>query len=232
VGFVVENFGQSKLAERFGIRRYPAIFVDDVLIAKPYDFGFFGEGEKAGRYNPWLAAESHEKFKKDLKRMIDLILAGKKEDVVRERESNESPQEVLSLPSFEIKDLAGDALTPDQLRGRIVLVEFWATWCPPCHSTLERLGGLEQSYVDKLAILAIAVESPEDKVRELAGNLSRGIHWVIATPELGRAFGDVTAVPTMFLFDRDGKIAGLWFGAPSDLEEQVANKLVELTGNH
>ena len=46
VTFVNENFGASKLAERFGVQRYPAVFVDDVLIARPRDFGYFGEGGK------------------------------------------------------------------------------------------------------------------------------------------------------------------------------------------
>ena len=41
-GFVSENYGESKLAKRFGVTRYPAIFVDDVLVATPNDFGFYG----------------------------------------------------------------------------------------------------------------------------------------------------------------------------------------------
>ena len=52
VKFVNENFGSSPLAERFGVQRYPAVFVEDVLIARPRDFGFFGEGEKDGRSVP------------------------------------------------------------------------------------------------------------------------------------------------------------------------------------
>ena len=44
--FVSENYGDSKLARRFGVTHYPAIFVDDVLVATPSDFGFYGKGEK------------------------------------------------------------------------------------------------------------------------------------------------------------------------------------------
>ena len=72
VTFVSENFGASKLAERFGVTRYPAVFVEDVLVARPTDFGFFGEDEKAGRYTPWRNAENQAKFKADLTRMVEL----------------------------------------------------------------------------------------------------------------------------------------------------------------
>ncbi len=77
--FVAENFGESKLAKQNGVTRYPAIFVNDVLVATPKDFGFFGrgEGEESGRYAPLKSAASHERFRADLSRMITLLLAGR-----------------------------------------------------------------------------------------------------------------------------------------------------------
>jgi len=62
------------------VTRYPAIFVDDVLVAKPKDFGFYGKGEGSGdgRYTPLRSATSHEPFRADLSRTIALVLAGKK----------------------------------------------------------------------------------------------------------------------------------------------------------
>ena len=76
--FVVENYGDSELARRYGVTRYPAIFVDDLLVATPYDFGFYGNDgalKSGGRYAPLQTAASHERFRADLTRMIDLILA-------------------------------------------------------------------------------------------------------------------------------------------------------------
>ena len=84
VNFVSENFGASKLAERFGVKGYPAVFVDDVLVASPREFGYFGEVEGTGRYAPWRNAASQAKFRDDLARMVKLILAGKKSVVSRE----------------------------------------------------------------------------------------------------------------------------------------------------
>ena len=229
VTFVSENFGASKLAARYGVKGYPAVFVDDVLVAVPRDFGYFGEVEGSGRYAPWRDAANQAKFKADLVRMIDLILAGKK-DVVSQEHAGVSgaAHELAALPAFKLMDLAGHPLSTDQLAGRVVLVEFWATWCPPCRSTLEWLGELKRKYGDNLAIVALAVESPEAGVRSTVGALNEDLHWGIADASTAAAFGDITSVPTMFLFDRAGKTARVLYGAPPDLHETAEKTLAEL----
>lgn len=228
--FVSENFGASKLAERYGAKGYPAVFVDDVLVACPRDFGYFGEVEGVGRYAPWRNASNQAKFKTDLTRMVDLILAGRKDVVSREHAGDRAGlQEIARLPKFTLADLAGHPIAAEQLAGRAVLVEFWATWCPPCRSTLAWLGELKQKYGDRLAVVALAVESPEDQIRSTAGSLSAGLHWAIADAATAQAFGDITSVPTMFLFGRDGKTARVLYGAPPDLHEQAGKVLDELT---
>jgi thiol-disulfide isomerase/thioredoxin len=226
VTFISENFGASKLAERYGVKGYPAVFVDDVLVAVPRDFGYFGEVEGTGRYAPWRNANNQEKFKTDLSRMIDLILAGKKDIVAQEHASTSgAAHEISALPQFKVTDLAGHSLTSDQLAGRVVLVEFWATWCPPCRSTLEWLGQLKQKYGDNLAIVGMAVESPEDKIRSTVSTLSPEIRWAIADAPTAQGFGDITSVPTLFLFDRSGKTAHVLYGAPPDLHQQAEKSL-------
>ena len=222
----IENFGESKLAERFGIKRYPAVFVDDVLVAKPNDFGFFGAGENPGRYTPWLDSKSHEKFKQDLARMIDLALAGKEDALRAERATSDAPEEIAAIPQFSLTDLAGKPLTSGEVAGRVVVVEFWATWCPPCHDTLAWLGKLPDAYGNKVAVLALAVESPEDAVRKTVSTLDPNIRSAVATPEVSRAFGDVIAVPALFVFDSSGKTMGTLLGAPPDLHESI-RKLIE-----
>ena len=226
VTFVSDNFGASKLADRFGVKGYPAVFVDDILVACPRDFGYFREKIGLGRYAPWQNADNQAKFKADLTRMIDLILAGKKDSALRESEAT-SPalNPLMTLPKLELRDLNGQPLTSEQLAGRAVLVEFWATWCPPCRSTLDWLGQLKTKYGDKLAILALAVESPEDQIHSVAASLSPALRVGIADAATAEAFGNITSLPTLFLFDRSGKTARVVYGAPPDLHTQVAEVL-------
>jgi thiol-disulfide isomerase/thioredoxin len=227
VTFVNENFGASKIAERYGVKGYPAVFVDDVLVAAPRDFGYFGEVEGHGRYAPWQKAESQAKFVADLTRMIDLILAGKKDVVRRERAGTQnSMMPLATLPRLTLTDLSGHTFASDQVSGRIVLIEFWATWCPPCRSTLGWLAGLRHQYGDNVAVIALAVESPEGKVREVAQSLSPDLRWAITDARTAVAFGDITSVPTLFLFDRSGKAARVFYGAPPDLHQQ-AEKVID-----
>lgn len=227
--FVVENYGESELAKRFGVTRYPAIFVDDVLVATPSDFGFYGnaKGAAQGRYAPLKSAASHERFRADLTRMIGLILAGRKE-AARAQAAPAKPEGIAALPDVTITDLDGKALPRADLAGRPVLVELWATWCPPCRGTLSWLGELKQRYGDRLAVVAIAVESPEADVRKLVGELGIPLVWTIGTPELVRSFGDVSAVPTLLLFDGEGRAAGAFYGAPPGLHAEAEARLAAL----
>jgi thiol-disulfide isomerase/thioredoxin len=228
---VVENYGDSELAQRFGVTRYPAIFVDDVLVAKPKDFGFYGKGEGSGdgRYTPLKSASSHELFRSDLSRMLRLVLSGRKEEARAGAAVPDGP-ELAAIPAFRLTDLDGRPLGPDDVRGHALLVEFWATWCPPCRPTLSWLGELRRRHGDKVAVLAVAIESEEADVRRLRDQTKLPLRWAMGTPEVARSFGDVTAVPTLLLFDREGKAAGSWFGAPPSLHADVEAKLESLLG--
>src|SRR5262245_50719573 len=162
--------------------------------------------------------------------MVDLMLAGRK-DVAR-RESagatagaTAASPGIAALPALSLTDLSGRPLTAADLAGRVVLVEFWATWCPPCRSTLDWLAGLERAHRERIATVALAVESPESEVRSTGASIGPGLSAAVADEATARAFGDITSVPTLFVFDRQGRTAGVTYGAPPDLHEQVGRTL-------
>ena len=176
------------------MKGYPAVFVDDILVAAPREFGYFGEVEGSGRYAPWRNEANQAKFKSDLVRMIDLILAGRKDIVSSEHTAPLTvSSELTLLPALKLTDLSGRPLTKDHLANRVVLVEFWATWCPPCRATLEWLGELKRQHGDKIAILALAVESLRTK--SAPPSLNPDLHWAINDAPTALSFGDITSVP-------------------------------------
>lgn len=229
--FVVENYGDSELARKNGVTRYPAIFVNDVLVATPKDFGFFGkgEGEESGRYAPLKSAASHDRFRADLSRMIALLLAGDT-GAARARAADATNQEIAALPEFTLIGFDGRPLSRESLAGRPVLIEFWATWCPPCRGTLRWLGELEKRHGGKVAVAAIAVESGEDEARKVAQQLGLPIRFAMGEAQVVRAFGDLGAVPTLFLFDGAGRTAAVFYGATPTLHSEVERKLDGLLG--
>ena len=224
--FVVENYGDSEIARKNGVTFYPAFFVDDILVATPRDF-YNPDDRATGRYIPFKSAGSHDRFRADLSRMIELILAGRK-DAARSIAAPAEADPVASLPESSITDLDGRSVARADLSGRVVVVELWATWCPPCRGSLAWLGGLKKRFGDRLEVVAIAVKSEEPAVRKLTAELGLPLTWTMGTPELVRAFGDVTSVPTLLVFDREGRAAGAYYGAPPTLHGDVEGRLAKL----
>ena len=222
--FVEENFAESALAKRFGIKFYPAVFVNEVLIAKPSDFF----GNQIGRYIPWRDPKNQEKFRGDLTRMIQIALEDSSgRELAKEGVAPDSsvPSSITSLPAFSLTDLEGRPLDEKALLGKVSVVEFWAEWCPPCRTTLAWLAETHQKLGDRVNVLGIAVESEEANIRSIAKELRLGYPIAIGDPKTSLAFGDVVSVPTLFVFDRSGKTVTVFYGAPPDLHEQVARAI-------
>lgn len=221
VRFVSENFGESALAEQFGVKRYPAVFVDGILVAKPKDFGFFGtsgsQGE--GRYTPWLTQPSQERFRDDMRRLVGKAVRG-------ELSSTDGVQAgegagVTELPHFSLEDLTGATVSTERLREKITIVDFWATWCPPCIAALPSLRALQLAHADDMQIVGVAIESKKEDVARVAAEHELPFPVVLGTPELAVDFGDLVAVPTAFVFDRGGELVEVFYGAPPGFKEEL-----------
>ncbi len=227
VELVDENFGESELATRHGITRYPAVFVNDALIARPRDFYSWGS-EKPGRYTPWSEAPNRHRFQTDLAQMIDMGLAGRRLDSVQLDRGDAAAFPIETLPEFLLVDLEGVSLHSTQMRDKVTVVEFWAPWCPPCRSTLRWLGDLERRHGDAVTVIAAAVAAEEQEVRRMADELDLPIHVAMAPEQFVQQFGTISAIPTLFVFDGEGRTASVFVGAPEDLHENVGAVLDSL----
>jgi thiol-disulfide isomerase/thioredoxin len=225
VKVVVEEYGNSPMATRFGVRRYPVVFVDDVLVARPKDFGFGGaEDVSGGLYVPWLDPANQRRFKDDLRRTVARRLAGEKvggldvADVATEADASEGAP---TLPSIALTDISGAAIDPSRLTNRPVVVEMWATWCPPCRTTMAWLPSLQKQYGDRATVIAIAVDSKLEDVKKMAASFKPNYPIVMGGPDVIKAFGAVAAVPKLIVYDARGRRSKVLYGAPPDLHEQI-----------
>lgn len=220
--FDVQDFGASVLADRFGVDKYPAIFVDEVLVARPEDFYAWG-GAGKGKYIPWSDLANRRRMQADLKRMIDIRLAGG--DVMPTETQASAGSHARMLPTIALTDLAGKKFTLADMQGKPMLVEFWATWCPPCLHTLSWLKELDPKSVN---VVGIAVESERPNVDAVLARNGAPGRYVMATPAILEAFGGLPAVPTLFLADGKGRIVRVFYGAPPDLHQEIAKELAKL----
>jgi thiol-disulfide isomerase/thioredoxin len=221
VGYKVENWGESALAARMGVDRYPIVFVNDAVFAAPRDMGFYGAKETTGRYTPWRDPANHARFRQDLIKLLDRVLAGETPTGTGKPAAEPA---LARLPAFSLAALDGRPVSGADLAGRPAVIEFWATWCVPCRTTLPFLGRLASEHPD-LRVVAVAVESEEEDVRTAAAALPSALTVGLGSPEVARAFGDLTAVPTTFVVDRQGKVVSVVYGSPPDLEERLRRAL-------
>ena len=231
----VEEYGNSDMARRFGVRRYPVVFVDDVLFARPKDFGFGGADDvSGGLYVPWLDPANQRRFKDDLRRTVTRRLAGEKvtgldvADVTSGADPGDGPP---TLPSIALKDIDGRAIDAAALADRPVVVEMWATWCPPCRSTMAWLNTLQKQYGNRATVIAIAVDSKAEDVQKIAATLKPNYRIVMGTPDVIKAFGAVAAVPKLIVFDKQGRRSQVLYGAPPDLHKQIEAAVKKATGS-
>lgn len=221
--FVVEDLGASAIATRLGIEdKYPAVFVDDALVARPEDFYAWG-GPETGKYVPWKELENRRRFQADVKKLIDLRLAGVELASLTPSQTTAAPQ---SLPDVELVDLAGRKFRFRELRGKPVLVELWATWCPPC---LETMTWLKQLPSDDVNVVSLAFESERKNVEQIIAKLQPPGRFVMATSKHGEAFNGPPAIPTLVLADGEGRIVKTFYGAPKTLHEDILRALRDLS---
>ena len=133
-----------------------------------------------------------------------------------------------SLPQFELKDLASSKISSVDWKNKIVLIDFWATWCTSCKDSWKPLQELKNKYGSKgLKILAIAVDDSEAKVLRYAKKYDLPLDLIaLDTQKVAEKFS-LVGVPTTFLIS-NGKIVHKHFGplsASKDNFEEILSKL-------
>jgi thiol-disulfide isomerase/thioredoxin len=125
-------------------------------------------------------------------------------------------------PDFKLTALDGKPLTLAALQGKVVLLNFWATWCGPCRAEVPDLVSLQERYKGRLQIIGLNVDDEEVDIRQYVEET--GINYPVAmtSNEVRIQFGGIPALPTSFVLDTEGRVVqkhvGLWNPAVYETE--------------
>ena len=110
-------------------------------------------------------------------------------------------------PAFQLTGLDGKAVSLADYHGKVVLLNFWATWCGPCRAEVPDLVELQKRYKDQLQIIGLAVDDDdEDAIKKFAAESGINYPIAIASDEVRLQYGGIPALPTCFVVNADGRV--------------------------
>jgi thiol-disulfide isomerase/thioredoxin len=109
-------------------------------------------------------------------------------------------------PEFKVKDLDGKDLSLEAYKGKVILLNFWASWCGPCRAEIPSLIELQGKYKDRLQIIGMDVDDDENTVRQVVKEEIINYPVALATVPVRLAYGGIGALPTVFVIDTEGRV--------------------------
>jgi len=138
-------------------------------------------------------------------------------------------------PEFALKDSNGTTVRLSDYKGKVVLLNFWATWCGPCKVEIPWFIEFEQNYKDRgFAVLGVSMDDDGwDAVKPYLQQRKVNYRVVLGNDQVAQNYGGIDSLPTTFVIDRDGRIASTHVGLVSrrDYDTEVQQLLESKTAN-
>jgi len=139
------------------------------------------------------------------------------------------PAEVGSLaPTFSLPDLQGRQVSLEKFRGKVVMLDFWATWCGPCRMTMPLVDRLQKEFPNEMVLLAINLQETPEEVRTYVER--RKIEATVLldeTGEVGFAYRS-ESIPMQVLIDKEGVIRHIQVGYHSRMDQELRAEIQKL----
>lgn len=121
--------------------------------------------------------------------------------------AKDKPSKNPQAPAFSEKDIFGkDTITLSSYQGKVVLLNFWATWCPPCRLEIPDIIELSKKYKDQLVVIGVSVDQDRSPVAPFVKQNKMNYPVIYGTDQIITDFGGISAIPTSFIIDTRGKI--------------------------
>lgn len=123
-------------------------------------------------------------------------------------------KERKATPDFSLKDSTGALVKLSDYKGKVVLLNFWATWCGPCKIEIPWFTDFQKTYKDReFAVIGIAMdEDGWDSVKPYIEQHKMNYRIVVGNDQVSQLFGSVDSLPTTLMIDREGRIASMHIG--------------------
>jgi len=147
-------------------------------------------------------------------------------------ESAASKDELKPMLQLKLQDLKGKAFDPDALKGNILVLDFWATWCGPCIAEVPQFNELQKKYADKgVKVVGVAMASgPVEEVTPFTE--THNMKYSILVGDDDQAYDlNIIGYPTTFLVTKDWKIYGVYIGAGPSKTRQIESAIKKLLGS-
>jgi peroxiredoxin len=133
------------------------------------------------------------------------------------------------LPEFKLKDADGQTVHPADYKGKVVLLDFWATWCGPCKIEIPWFMDFERQFKDQgFAVVGISMDEDGWRaIKPYVQNMKMNYRVLLGNDDVSTAYGGLDSLPTTLLIDRQGKIASVHVGVAMGKEE-FKNAIVQL----
>jgi peroxiredoxin len=134
-----------------------------------------------------------------------------------------------AAPDFTLRSMNGPNLRLAEQRGRVVMVNFWATWCGPCRQEMPQLDRLYQKYKSSgFVLLGVNVDDDARKAAEVAAKLGVTFPVLLDTDKAVSRLYDLSTMPSTVIIDRDGKVRYLHRGYLAGYEDNYDKQIREL----
>ena len=152
---------------------------------------------------------------------------GKKKNLIPRADAN--GLQGVAAPDFTLNDLQGHPFKLSDQKGKVVFLDFWATWCPPCRMSIPELMKLHEAYSGKdVEIVSISLDDNPRKVLQfVTENNIKHTQLFAGDSQVERIYG-VRGIPTFVVIDKEGKIAHMWTGFDPSMPDDWRSELDRL----